>query len=309
MNWKKYLPIIGISLFIYILIKLDMSNLLSEIRQADPFFLIISIFFVPLALTTQTLKWLVIARKQKIKIPFIEAFKINLISNFYGFITPSKLGTAIRAEYLKKYTKNIGKGVSNFTLDKVLDLISIFFIAILFSMIFKDKFPFLPLNFFVIIFLIIILLTLIFIKKERSKAILKIFYNLLVPNRMKEKIKITFHSFYEDMPKKRYFILFFIINVTNWVILYLVTFLIGKSLGIDLPFVYFLAILPIGTAISLIPITINGLGTREAILITLFGMFGINAEKVFSMSILSVLVTGIIPAIIASFFILKKIKT
>jgi len=87
---------------------------------------------------------------------------------------------------------------------------------------------------------------------------------------------------------------------------YVVSFFIGKALGINLSFVYFLTILPKGTLVSLIPITINGLGTREATLIGLFALFGISAEKVFSLSMLSIVLSSIFPAIIAIFLIFKK---
>ena len=84
------------------------------------------------------------------------------------------------------------------------------------------------------------------------------------------------------------------------------TYFVGLSLGIDLPFIFYLAILPIGTLITLIPISINGLGTREATLISLFALFGIESAKVFSMSIVSLIIAGIIPAIIGIFLIFKK---
>lgn len=306
MKWKKYLPLIGIVLFVYILIKLDISKIIKEITNVNLFYLLISLIFVGLLFFTQTLKWFVIARKQKINIPFLEAFKINLISDFYGFITPSKIGCLIRAEYLRGYTKNIGKGISNFTLDKLLDIISVFFIAFIFLFIFKEKFPGLPIRFFAIVLISLILAMFIFLKKERGKFMLRFFYNKIVPKKMKEKAKLTFNSFYEDIPKKRYFILFFIINFLSWINVYLIAFFVGKALGINLPFVYFLTILPIGTLVSIIPITINGLGTREAALISLFALFGVSAEKVFSMSILNIVISGIFPAIIAIFLILRE---
>ena len=128
MKIKKYLPIIGIAIFLYILLKLNISDVLKEISNANINFLLIAIFFVFISFIIQTLKWFAIAKVQMINIPFIEAFKIDLISNFYGFITPSRIGGVIRAEYLRKYNNNnLGKGVSNFVLDKVLDLCSLIF--------------------------------------------------------------------------------------------------------------------------------------------------------------------------------------
>jgi len=309
MKLKKYLPIFGILLFIYILVKIDLQAVLSEIQNTNIYFLLIAVFLVFIMMLSETIKWFTIARFQNIKIPFSEAFKINMIDNYYGFITPSKVGSVIRAEYLRKYTEgHFGKGLFNFIIDKVMDLSAIIFIAIIFSYNFKDKLD-LPIGFFTALFLFFVFGTLFFLKKERSEVILRIIYRKLVPNRFRDQAKSSFESFYDHVPKKRYFILFFLLNLFNWIINYTLAYSVGLSLGINLPFIYYLSIFPLATLVSLIPISVAGLGTREATLISLFGLFGIAAAKVFSMSIISLLIAGIIPAIIgASYAFIKKLE-
>ena len=305
MKWKKLLPLIGIILFIYILVRIDVTNIFDEIVNANAFFLGISVLMVGVLMAVQTFKWFVIARKQKINVPFKEAFKINIISNFYGFITPSKMGNILRAEYLKKYSKSFSKGVSNFVIDKILDICSVFFLAIVFVFIYRNEFDFIPYNLFIIFFILLVFMLIIFLKKERSKKILKWFYRKLVPRKLKKKAKMGFESFYDNMPRKRDLVIFFILNIINWIVTYFITYNIALSLGINLHFTYFLAILPVGTIITLIPITVNGLGTREATLITLFSVFDIAPAKVVSMSLLALFITGIIPGFFGIFFSIK----
>ncbi|GBE20427.1 hypothetical protein BMS3Abin17_01168 [archaeon BMS3Abin17] len=309
MNLKKYLPIIGISIFIYILLKLDIYNVLKEISKANINLLLIAIFLVFLTFITQTLKWFSIARVQTSKIGFLEAFKINLISLFYGFITPSRVGAVIRAEYLKKYNDGkIGKGISNYVLDKMIDLCSLVLLAAIFSFVFREILSNNYLYYAILVFMLLVSLLIVFRSKERSKAILGIFYRKFVPEKIKLKLKGEFYSFYENMPKKRYFILFFLLNFLNWIVLYMSVFFVGLSLGIDVSFFYFLAIMPIATFVGQLPITISGLGTREAVLISLFGLAGVGATKIFSMSIISLLISGILPSIIGIFLILRDKK-
>ncbi|MEK6872506.1 MAG: lysylphosphatidylglycerol synthase transmembrane domain-containing protein [Nanoarchaeota archaeon] len=306
-NWKKFLPLIGILLFFYILIKINFVNVLEEIKKVNIYFLLITLVFLIIMLVVQTFKWHIVAVFQDIKVPFKESFKINLISNFYGLITPSKLGSVIRAEYLKKYTKNknIGKGLFNFTIDKVLDITSVIFMAVLFSFVFKDEIN-LPIGFFTGLFLAFVLLTLFFIKKERSKIVLRFFYRKFINEKIKDKTKNTFNSFYEHIPKKRYFILFFLLNLISWLFIYLIYYFIGLSLGIKISFLYYMAILPLGTLVSMIPISIGGLGTREAALISLFGLFNVSSAKVFSMSVIDYFIVGVIPSIITLFLLWRN---
>jgi len=305
MKLKNYLPVVGVLIFLYILLKLNVSNVLKEILNANILFLIVAVFFVFISLFTETLKWFFIAKTQTTNVPFSKAFKINMVSNFYGFITPSRVGGAMRAEYLKEYNGNLGKGLSNYVLDKVLDLCALVFLSIMFSYVFKDLLPTNLLYYAISAFILLCCLLFVFINKERSRSILKVFYKKLLPKKIKEKAREGFYSFYEDMPKKRYFILFFALNILNWIVLYTISYFIGISLGINISFIYFLAIMPLATLVAQIPITISGLGTREAALISLFGLFGISSTKVFSMSLVSLFLAGIIPAIIGSILIFK----
>jgi len=301
------LPFIGIVIFIYILFKIDLGQVLTEIWGADLLFLFGALILILVLIIIQTIKWYMIARKQKIRVPFSVALKINFISNFYGFITPSKLGTLIRADYLKKYG-SFSKGITNFVIDKAMDIFSLFSLAIIMGYFFKDRFNFFSWGYLIIILIVFILLFLVFYNPKSSRLLLGFLYRHLIPKKLKDKIDVDFDSFYADLPKKRFLILVFGVNILTWINTYLITYLVGLSLGINLPFVYFLAILPLATIVAQIPITINGLGTREAALIGLFSFFGIAAVKVFSMSILSMILASILPAIIASPLIFKKRK-
>ncbi len=294
---KKWVPIIGIGIFIYILLKLDFGKVIEEIINAKISWMLIAFFFISISLITQTLKWWVIAKIQKTEVSFIESVKINLISNFYGFITPARIGGITRANYLKKYNSGkIGKGVSNFMLDKILDIVSLIILVILFSFIFKEVLPMSYIYYPIALLFTISIFLLIFTDENKSKKILKLFY-IFIPGKIKEKARKTFYLSYEGMPKRKYFVLFFFLNIINWVILLAPSYFVGMAIGMNVPFIYFLAILPIATLVSQIPITISGLGTREAALISLFGLFGIESTKVFSMSLIS-LILGLIPVII-----------
>ncbi len=307
MKIQKYLPIIGITIFLYILIRLDVKKIILEIGNARIDFLVIAVLFILISFVTETLKWFSIARVQKMNVPFFKAVKINLISYFYGFITPSKVGGVIRAKYLKEYNNNLGKGVGNFVLDKVLDICSLVFLAILFSFVFKDI---LPINFFyysIALLASMIIFLFIFFDIKKSRFLLRFFYRKLVPEKWKERTRTEFYSFYENMPKKRYFFLFFLLNILNWIVLYSINFFIGKAVGIEVPFYYFLAILPIATLVAQIPITISGLGTREATLILLFGKVAktVAETKVVSMSLINLFIGAVIPSAIGWILSLK----
>jgi len=307
MKWakiKRYLPIIGILLFLYILVKLDVVKVWKQLISAEPGFLILAIVLAAIYTFAQPLKWYVIARKQKIRIPYLEAFKIDLISNFYAFVTPSQIGRVMRTEYIKKYSGTIAKGVSNFILEKVFDLISVFFLATVFAIIFRSRFEIISLWYLIAIFFCLIFGLFIFINKRAMRFFGRIFYNFL-PIRLRKKVGKAFDDFYENMPRHDELFFIFIINLFIWIFLYFIGYLIGLSLGIEIDFIYYLAIMPISTLVAQIPITIGGIGTREATMIGLFGLFEIPAIKVFSMSLLNIFITCILPILLGIYYSLK----
>ena len=71
----------------------------------------------------------------------------------------------------------------------------------------------------------------------------------------------------------------------------------AEALGVDLPVVYFFIIYPMVILIALMPISIGGLGVREAAFVVMFGWVGMTAEQAFATSILVYLatITAVLP--------------
>ena len=53
-------------------------------------------------------------------------------------------------------------------------------------------------------------------------------------------------------------------------------FLIGRSMGFEIPYYSFLLIVPLAIFIMLVPVSINAIGIREGAFVFLLGAFGIN---------------------------------
>jgi glycosyltransferase 2 family protein len=63
-------------------------------------------------------------------------------------------------------------------------------------------------------------------------------------------------------------------------------YLLGIGLGLDIALATFILIVPITNVIASLPITINGLGMREAGYLLLLGMAGVSKEQAVALSIL-----------------------
>jgi uncharacterized protein (TIRG00374 family) len=227
---------------------------------------------------------------------------------FYGLITPGKIGSLIKIQHLKEKTgKSITECSSSVVLDKIFDLIVVFLLGFLSSLLLARYVP--NLYLFAIAILCFLIISLVFIMKQKTnRYLLKNIWYYFIPEKYKGKIKSMYHEFYNRIPSFKKSGLFIIVTIAYWISAYSVCFLIAYAMGIRIPYYYFITLYAITTIISLIPISVNGLGTREATLIYLFSIFLIPLDKTMSYSIVVILLTMYIPAMIglAEAFIFSK---
>lgn len=135
------------------------------------------------------------------------------------------------------------------------------------------------------------------------KKALRPFFNVLVPENSRKEIQFSFYEFYGGIKsiKQQTFILVTSYTLIAWIITYFNFWLLSLSLGLDLPFWYILASAPLISLFGLLPVSISGLGTREAACIFLFSFMNIIPELSVSFSLLVLVITNwpfALPAVI-----------
>jgi hypothetical protein len=86
-------------------------------------------------------------------------------------------------------------------------------------------------------------------------------------------------------------------------------YLIAASMGLKLKLIYFFVYIPIIGAVSMLPISIGGLGLRDAITIYFFGKAGVAKDLAFAMSLVNfsfILITGIAGGLIYYVFTVRN---
>lgn len=306
MKIKKILPLFGLLLFVYIIYRVGVNDLINTLKNANFIYILIGVLATPLFIMPLAFKWHMILKRQNFDLSFPYVLKLYYMGAFYGFITPARVGSLMRAVYLKKKTKRgLIECASGIVLERVLDLFVIFIFAFIGAFIFlKNN---ISLSYALIIaFLVFSGLIFIFMRKSRGKFFLSLIYNYLLPKNIRDKTENSLDSFYNSLPKLRKLIPVFFMTLITWTLLYFQTYIFSWAFAIDVPFYVFLVFAAIGTIIATIPISISGLGTRELTLITLFSLYNIKPEAVVSMSLSSFFLIGLIESLIGLVFIFKE---
>jgi uncharacterized protein (TIRG00374 family) len=311
-NFKKiwkFVPIIGLILFIYILISIGVDKIASTFILIPLHIYVLATLPMIIRVLIYGYKWQYISKKQKIDLSFLFCLKITLVCLFYSLVTPGGLGYHIRIFYLQKKAKiPIEKCITNSLIDSVTGSFIGFSFAIIGSVVLFNYFPgMLPI--FVILLIINILGFSLFIRKKSGSKFFNILIKPLIPKKYRERFDKSINSFYEDIPRVRDLIVPLLIEVVNWIIIASEVYIIGLAFSIDsfISYPVFILVVTISImVIGIIPITIGGLGIREGALVVLLLAFGVKQEVAFVISIAGLIVRLLIPAILGMIIAFKE---
>jgi uncharacterized protein (TIRG00374 family) len=308
MDWKKLLPIIGIIVFVYILWRFNIEKILSVLSTINPLYAVLCFLGIPITFFILNIQWRMILKRQCIHVSFSYSLKNLLIGYFYGFITPGGFGAFLRALYLKNESKTpLPKCISNIITFNTIDYITIYILGSIGGLFLLGQYPYL----FILILILLFIVTFLFIFFLRQKTSKHLFKKLLqsqifqfIQHYMKDPIE----SFYEDLPSFKSLLLPFLVSFFSWFVFYTELYLIAQLFNIHIPYITFIFMLAVTSSIAVIPISIYGLGTRDATLVALFSIYNIPPENSISFTLFWFTVFIITPSIIGAFITIFENK-
>jgi len=289
---KKHLSFLGIILFIFILFKSNLGEILKNIKNVNFSYLILAAALALPILLNKTWCWNYIKRKQGIKYNLKDSFLMYCSGIYVGTLTPGRMGEVIKALYLKKDGYSMGRSLVSIALDRISDLVSLVAFILLSSLFFITVFQ-KQILILVLGIIIFILLFVIFLKIGLIKWFFKKMFYVFIPEKYRKSWKINFQDFIDDFKiyKLKNYIIIFLISILSWFFYYLQTYILSKAINIDVPFLYLAITVTTAGLITLIPVSVAGIGTRDAALILLLAPFSIFREQAILFSALILLMS------------------
>ena len=305
------LPITGFIILGILVYRIGIDNILSTFRDLNCEFLLILPLLITSLFLIQTLKWHLILKYQQVIVPFETLFRLNLLGIFYGAITPGRAGVLLKVRYLADYCeKPMSELGSSVIIDKLLELIVLGGFATIGSVFVAKSFGKTVFVLTASVTMTLVILSFIFYRRATAGYVKRVLAFVLFPLRRQASLAKEVDRFYSKLPNKASLMIPLMLAVCAWLLIWSQTFIIAIALSMSISYGLFISIISIGSLISLIPITINGIGTREAALIAMFSVYGVTPEKTLSMSLISLLLCGYFPALLGAFQIrfFRKIK-
>jgi len=300
MDWKKLLPVFGIVLLIYVLWRFDVGKILSVFATLNPLYGALCFLGMPVIMLVVTVEWQMVLKRQCIHVSYAYSLKNFFIGFFYGFITPGGFGAYLRALYLKHESKApLPKCVSNIITFNTLDYISLFLLGSIGGLFLLGRNPYLLVLILILLFSAIALLV-FFLRQKASKHLFERLLHTQIFQFIQRYMDDSIESFYEDLPTFRSLLLPFLVSFFSWFVFFTELYFIAQLFSIHVPYVTFIFMVAIAATIATIPISLYGLGTRDATLVALLSLYNIPPENSVSFTLFWFVIFWITPSIIGA---------
>lgn len=278
----------------------DISQFFSTLIGVNPVWLVIAFLIQIIGKFIWTTRWSVLLGIFEIKVPYSRLLAGLMVGLFFNNFLPTSMGGDFYRGYWILDDKNLyRKSLFVIFVERLIGFITLGFIAI-------PTIPFLllygttlgSLRYWLIIGMIGFCLGMLLLHPRLFIFINNLFYNLRLNFFKNERTKIllSLRSLHEAGSQK-YWV--YLLSLMTQIVGVAFVFSIGKGLDLSLELWHYFIIVPVQVFVTLLPISINGLGVREWILILITSTLASNvtSPQAISLGLLLTLV-GLIVSLI-----------
>lgn len=308
---KKLAVIFGLMLLAFILLSIDLVKLVEILLLLDVGTYLSALLLLVVLIFSKGIKWKLVLNSQGFKIPVFDAVKYFLIGFFFSAVTPGRVGEVTRAVYIRKKA-GLPLALSSVVLDKLIDIILLVVFAFTASIafIFVYNMQIFPAEVFLIAALLLAVAIFFLFNEKYLKIIARPVFHMLVPEEMKGKLSTSFSEFFSSLKiifnNKKKFLYSVLFGVLFWFFAVVFSFMLANSIGIRISIEFMFLVYPLLALSDIIPISVSGLGTREAIAVFLFSLLALSAEQAVAFSLLLFLTGYLLVAFVGYLFFISE---
>lgn len=283
--WILIRIIIAFGILYYLFIKIPYQDVVVSLSSANLQYLIPGLLVSILGHLIIGLRLKILTDEQGMSISIYQIFEINISTTFYRMFLPGGAG-AIRFYKLSSLDNKRAETLAALALDRIVATIALCLVGLLFWFLyFPSDSNYIALSMSLLLSGLILFSFIIYFNKGAESAI-KIL-DILNIDYVASRIKKVFFALnrFRNLSSRSITIIF-TVSIIMQMLGIGVYYLLAKSLGIEVSFLAMGWIRCVVVLISMIPISIAGLGIREGSLILLLRPFGILDEEALAFSLL-----------------------
>ncbi|MDP6943018.1 MAG: lysylphosphatidylglycerol synthase transmembrane domain-containing protein, partial [Myxococcota bacterium] len=233
-------------------------------------------------------RWQQLLAAQGIDVPYRRACHWYCAGLFLGGVSPGRLGELVKVGFIRDLGHPMGRALFSSVLDRLFDLMVLPVVAIvgmaLYGTVFADEMfiGLLALGAIAVVGLVT------WWAGDRVMRLVAVPVRALMPPAMREEASLTVEDFLRDFRALRLgdWVRHGVVTALCWVLYGAAAVLLARGIGLAVAPVWIgVAVLAAALA-GLIPITVSGIGTRDAVLAGFFARVGIGTAPAIALSTL-----------------------
>ena len=290
---KKFLSVflriaISIALVVFLFLQVDRQSLFETIRTANKGLLFLAFAIFSLNYIFCILRWEMLLRAVKIHLPLRRVIISYAGGVFFNLFLPSVIGgDFVRSIDLATHTKRPREVIATVFLDRLSGFVGLVILALL-AVFFGWKLVQIKSVLLAVAIITGILLAIILVLF--NSFIYRLVNRLLhspKAGKIRESIKNLHNEMHLFKHHKKVIVKNLILSIIVQSVVPLSFYVTALAFGLKTNPLYFFVFIPIIGAITLLPISIGGLGLRDASTIFFFAQVGISKDFAFAMSLMN----------------------
>lgn len=292
-HWKGILKLFGPILFIFLVLKIvDPGSVINLLKGMQIYLVLLSILFFPVQICIFTLRWWIICRRLGMGNTFWRTFQIYYISWFLGSFPLSGASAVSKVFYLREEDEPMAKNLLSVTLDKFFDLIGTMLFGVYGLLYFPGNIVGIKSLWVVFCGISIVIFIIMLSGKriwERLKGLLKNYLKKGLRGLVKD-FEVNFTDFWSGFS---FSFFSFLLGLSIFIGIFrsLVLYVLAISMGLEITFGLIIACRALIGIVNIIPISVSGLGTRDAVLLLTLPVAGVSKEAALALGFLAFLWT------------------
>ncbi|HYK87827.1 MAG TPA: lysylphosphatidylglycerol synthase transmembrane domain-containing protein [Acidobacteriota bacterium] len=275
-------------LFIILFRKVDFYHFGTILRNARPGVLLAAFLVLWVGHYICIYRWRMLMRPLMPVLSLGHLFGIYCIGLFFNLIFPTVVGgDVVKMYYAGKPSRLYAQSFAATFLDRDAGMLAMMVIACLATVIHPVAVPGIPINLIIwASFSLFLLANVIIFTPSLHRLLTRVLHAVHLP-RIAAKIDAISNAFQVMGRHGSLLAGSLAISLVNQLLAISVTWVLAVGLRLQIPLLYFLIFVPVITLISMIPISLNGMGLREYAFMSLVGAIGIAPESCIALGLLS----------------------
>ena len=284
-GWRWALRLGGTALLLFFLwrLNLDPAQIGRQLLAANPWLIGLAVLGVFPLNALKAWRWQLILADLGVKIRFGEAYRLYALGTSAGSFTPGQAGDLIKAWYLQRQGYSLRTGLVSVVLDRLFDVAALVLMAssglLVLGASFMSLLPAL-LSLLAGVALGLLVLSVPRLREPLLRTVLRLL--LRKKTNLDEADQTEAH---QNLAPLRFGRVFGLTLAATLVVLGRV-WLLALAIGINLGFMELIAASSLATVISLLPVSVGGIGARDLTLVYVLGQLGYDKPKAVSLSTL-----------------------